>query len=191
MPVFIGLVTDLNLKKDRMDNFPHETKPPAHSRIAELIPGAYFYDAWSVKAGDPTLPALAQFQKALAQTPSWVNTCMALRNRVVSWVGLKNLGALDNVNTFKNASECQPGERIGIFTLFENSFGEALLGDRDKHLNVTLSVHRTPAAQDADVVVTVTTVVHVNNLFGRLYMLPVVPMHRRIAPTVLKAVARA
>ncbi|CAM3702659.1 DUF2867 domain-containing protein [Polaromonas hydrogenivorans] len=174
-----------------MNNLPHETSPPARSRIAELIPGAYFYDAWSVKAGDPKLPALAQFQKALAQTPSWVNTCMSLRNRVVSFVGLKNLGALDNVNTFRNASEYQPGERIGIFTLFENTFSEALLGDRDKHLNVTLSVHCTPPAQDAEVVVTVTTVVQVNNFLGRLYMLPVVPMHRLIAPTVLKAVAKA
>lgn len=174
-----------------MQNLPQETSPPVHSRIAGLIPGAYFYDAWSIKAGNPALPALAQFQKALAQTPSWVNTCMALRNRVVSLVGLKNLGGLDNVNTFRNASEYQPGERIGIFTVFENSFDEALVGDRDRHLNVTLSVHRTPAAQDADVVVTVTTVVHVNNFFGRLYMLPVVPMHRRIAPTVLKAVAQA
>jgi len=174
-----------------MKNLPQETSPPVNSRIAGLIPGAYFYDAWSIKAGDPALPALAQFQKALAQTPSWVNTCMALRNRAVSLMGLKNLGALDNVNTFRSASEYQPGERIGIFTVFENSFDEALLGDRDRHLNVTLSVHRTPATLDAGVVVTVTTVVHVNNFFGRLYMLPVRPMHKRIAPTVLKAVAQA
>jgi hypothetical protein len=175
-----------------LTNRPRETSPPANSRIAELIPGSYFYDAWSITAGNPELSALAQFQKALAQTPSWVNTCMALRNRFTSLVGLKNLGSLDNVDISKNASEYKAGERVGIFTLFENTFTEALLGDRDKHLNVTLSVHRTPEAQSGEeVIVTVTTVVQVNNLLGRAYMLPVVPMHRLIAPTVLKAVAKA
>jgi len=166
-----------------------ETHAPAHSLIANRLPGAYFHDAWSVEAGEPQLSALDQFLKALSHTPAWVNTCMVLRNRVVALLGLKYLGALDNLDGSKRAAEYRPGERVGIFTLIDNRFDEVLLGDQDKHLDVTLSVHRTPASPDGKVIVTVTTVVHVKNLLGRAYMLPVKPMHRLIAPTVLKAVA--
>lgn len=170
-----------------MKQRPFESVAPAGSRIARLIPGAYFHDAWSVQAGDPALSALGQFRKALARTPAWINACMSLRNRAVRLLGLKDLGALDTVSLSRPEAAYAPGERIGIFTVFENSFDEALLGDRDRHLDVTLSVHRAP--RGADVLVTVTTVVHVHRLLGRAYMLPVRPMHRLIAPAVLRAVA--
>lgn len=53
---------------------------------------------------------------------------------------------------------------------------------------VTLSVHR-QQLPDAQVRITITTVVNQHNWLGRLYMLPVKPMHRIIAPSVLKAIA--
>lgn len=166
-----------------------KTSPPRNSRIERLIPGAYFHDAWAVQAGDPSLSALGQFLKAIEATPSWVNHCMALRNRVVEKLGLKNLGGLCAFDPTKPATAYRPGDRVGIFTLFEQSFDEVLLGDKDKHLDVTLSVHR-HACASGDVQVTVTTVVHVHNLLGRLYMIPVQPMHKLIAPAVLRAVAK-
>jgi hypothetical protein len=58
-------------------------------------------------------------------------------------------------------------ERVGIFTLIANG----------------------AAAPDGQVLLTVTTVVHVHNWLG-LYMLPVTPLHRLIAPSVLKSVGR-
>jgi hypothetical protein len=169
---------------------PSKTTPPADSRIAALVPGAYFCDAWSIKAGDPTLSALGQFLKAVSRTPRWVDACMSLRNRAVTLLGLKDLGALAGLDLSKRDIDYQPGDRVGIFTLYENTFTEALLGDKDKHLDVTLSVHRSPATPSGDVQVTITTLVQVKNLLGRAYMLPVTPMHRLIAPTVLRAVAR-
>lgn len=169
-------------------NKPFLSVPPAGSRIAEAIPGAFFYDAWSIRAGAPALSALEQFIKVSARTPRWVEACMALRNRVVGWFGLKHLGALDDVH-HKPAALYRPGDRIGIFTLFENSVDEVLLGDRDKHLDVVLSVHRSPPGPDGEVMLTLTTVVHLNNLLGRLYMIPVTPMHRIIAPAVLARAA--
>ncbi|WP_211206857.1 DUF2867 domain-containing protein [Thiolinea disciformis] len=79
----------------------------------------------------------------------------------------------------------QAEARIGIFTLFENSFDEVLLGDRDKHLDVMLSVHRRVLNTGQHVCITVTTVVHIHNWLGKLYMIPVKPMHRIIVPRVL------
>ena len=74
---------------------------------------------------------------------------------------------------------------VGIFTLLSNTDEEALLGDSDKHPDVVLSVYKhAPDAQGLRALST-TTVVHVHNLLGRAYMLPVTPMHRLIAPAVL------
>jgi len=176
-----------------MSPAPRATAPPSDSLIAELVPGADFHDAWALPAGDPSLSALGQFLKAARHTPRWVSVCMALRNRVASLVGLKNLGALNNLQHGKVETDYRPGDRLGIFTLIANTPGEVLMGDRDKHLDVTLSVHLTPTTSDDSVgsLITLTTVVYVHNLLGRAYMLPVTPMHRLIAPTVLRAVARS
>jgi len=172
-----------------MKPVPRETTAPPDSLIEKLVPGAYFHDAWALPAGDPSLSALGQFLKAAGQTPRWVSACMTLRNRVVSLFGLKNLGGLENLPRGKAEADYRPGDRVSIFTLFENTPGEVLLGDRDKHLDVTLSVHLTPQPAGGAPLVTLTTVVRVHNLLGRAYMLPVAPMHRLIAPTVLRAVA--
>ena len=169
-----------------MTRVPVCSQPPSDSAIRALLPGAHFHDAWSVEAGEPELTALGQFLKAAAATPHWVNRLMAMRNSVVARFGLKNLGSLPAV---RSEESYQPGQRVGIFTLISNAENEVLLGDSDKHLDVTLSVHKSKPSQDSVVTITVTTVVHIHNLLGRLYMLPVAPMHRLIVPAVLRAIA--
>ena len=168
---------------------PRETTVPPHSRAADLIEGASFYDAWSIVSSRVDRSALDHFLTAAGRTPRWVNGAMALRNRIVQRVGLKNLGSLSAVDAQRASSDYQPGDRIGIFTLFENTFDEVLLGDRDKHLDVVLSVHRRALPSSDAVEITLTTVVHVKNWLGRLYMLPVKPAHRLIAPAVLSGIA--
>lgn len=63
------------------------------------------------------------------------------------------------------------------------------MGDQDKHLDVMLSLHRRQERTNA--LLTVTTVVHVHSRMGRIYMLPVTPMHKLIAPAAMKALASA
>ena len=170
-------------------NRPRSTEPPPGSFIAGRLAGAYFHDAWSVRAGDPQLSAFGQFLKMMSGTPRWIEHCMALRNRVVAKLGLKNLGGFANFDRTKAEDAYRPGDRVGIFTLFECTPDEVLLGDRDKHLDVVLSLHRQP--NGPDVIVTVTTVVHVHNWLGRIYMLPVTPMHKVIAAVTMKRLALA
>ena len=104
---------------------------------------------------------------------------------MVRFVGLKDLGGLGELSPSKLASAYVPGDRVGIFTLISNLSNEALLGDRDKHLDVVLSVYKHPSDQGSVQSISVTTVVHTHNLLGRIYMLPVTPLHRFIAPAVL------
>ena len=62
------------------------------------------------------------------------------------------------------------------------------MGDRDKHLDVVLSVYKHPLDQGGVQSVSVTTVVHIHNLLGRIYMLPITPLHKLIAPAVLNRI---
>ena len=172
-----------------MKQAPFESAVPSNSRAANLLGGASFFDCWSVLSSQTELSALELFMAAAAKSPRWVNMAMGARNRIVQFAGLKNLGTLNGLDSTRRADSYQPGERVGIFTLFEQSFEEVLLGDKDKHLNVVLSVHRTPTEDGTNVLVSLTTIVHVKNFLGRLYMLPVTPAHRVIAPAVLGRIA--
>lgn len=113
---------------------------------------------------------------------------MALRNKVVLLLGLKDIGALGGLDHSKQVPAYLAGDRVGIFTLLSNTDDEALLGVSDNHLDVLLSVFRHPLDSNGVRMISVTTVVHVHNLLGRLYMLPVAPLHRLVAPAVLNRI---
>jgi hypothetical protein len=168
---------------------PRASAVPQDSRALQWLPGASFHDAWSITSPRTERSAIEHFLAAAGKTPRWVHAAMSARNRMVQLVGLKHLGAIDHLDRSREPTAYVPGDRIGIFTLYETSFDEMLCGDRDKHLAVTLSVHRRLLPGGQAVEVTLTTVVHVKNLLGRLYMLPVTPAHRLIAPAVLAGLA--
>jgi hypothetical protein len=171
-----------------MRSQPIETHAPDGSEIQQLVAGSYFHDAWSIDAIEPNLDPLGQFLRVANNTPSWIDAAMNLRNRMVALLGIKDLGGLSDLNKSKDASEYQPGDRVGIFTLISQSGTEVLLGDHDKHLDVVVSVHQQKATQFAQTVVTVTTVVKIHNWLGWLYMIPVRPAHRVIAQAMVRAV---
>jgi hypothetical protein len=164
---------------------------PAESAINSHLPGASFYDCYSIDAPGVRLTALEYFLAAIAQTPPWVERLMLLRNKAVRFVGLKDLGGLGEFDVSKPASAYLPGDCVGIFTLISSTGDEVLLGDSDKHLNVVLAVFRHPPPVEGAQMISLTTVVHVHNWLGRLYMLPVKPMHKLIAPAVLNRITAA
>ncbi|HOY03489.1 MAG TPA: DUF2867 domain-containing protein [Zoogloea sp.] len=171
-----------------MINTPVKSTAPAGSRAESLLPNAYFHDAWAISPARPELDPLGQFLRVASLTPKWVDQMMILRNRIVGQFGLKNLGGLSSIDSSRPGSQYLPGDRVGIFTLIEKTEQEVLLGDDDKHLNVVVSVHKGLDSTSGGTIVTVTTVVHVKNWFGRLYMLPVAPAHHVIARTMVKSI---
>jgi hypothetical protein len=172
-----------------MENAPMATPVPPHSRIHRELPGAYFHDCYELALAPGAPSAMALYLESVANTPAWVNALMGVRNRVVSLVGLKNLGLLSAIDPHKPAGSYQVGERVGIFSLRSLSDDEVILGDADKHLDVQLSLCKYTEGGQARVALT--TVVHVNNLLGKVYMLFVAPVHKVIAPTMLKQSKRA
>ena len=185
-------VTDLSANgqgERRVPNTPADVLQ--NSRSAVQVAGAYFCDVYQIGMPRSNRTALQVYLDVVSQTPLWVNVLMDLRNFVGKTVfGLKDLGRLDTLGEVSASNQTREGARIGVFTLLHLTDKEVLLGDSDKHLTVVLSTMK--ETQELQEVITVTTVVHVHNALGRIYMLFVVPVHRIIVPTLLKrGVAKA
>ena len=145
-----------------------------------------FQDCFEATVATRGRGALELALSTFARTPRWVNAAMALRNRVVRFVGLKDLGLLSGVDPARGADSYRVGDRVGIFTIVAMSHAEVVFGDSDRHLQVRVHVR---LSRERPGIVSVTTVVHIRNLLGRLYMAAVVPMHKRIVPAMLARVA--
>lgn len=163
---------------------------PPGSEIERHLPGAYFHDSYQA-----LLPAQAAGSSALElslqtflKTPVWIDFLMRLRNRVVGLVGLKNLGSFNHLDPGKPASAYRVGDRVGIFSLRYLTENEVILGDSDKHLDVQVSVCK--LMRDEVPLVSISTVVHVHNRLGKIYMFFVAPAHKVIAPATLRGLLR-
>ncbi|WP_376965672.1 DUF2867 domain-containing protein [Azospirillum sp. A26] len=159
---------------------------PADCALYRQLPAADFHDSYRFPVPDPGLSALELLIQVLAASPPWIERMMWLRNKAVRLLGLKDLGALGAVDPAKPAGSYRPGDRIGIFTLVENREDEVVVCDRDRHLDVWLSVRKLPSDGDRQRAA-VTTVVRTKNRLGKAYMLVVKPMHRMIVPASLRS----
>lgn len=157
---------------------------PQQSKLKPLSEDAYFADSFSRDISYTGESALALYVAMAHNIPAWVVGAMKLRNWVVSKLGLKDLGTFET----PQKTNYKTGDRAGIFTVVENNEHELILEDRDKHLNVTLSVLVEPKGDTATV--HMNTVVYVNNLWGRVYMFFVGPMHKIIVPSTLKQLTK-
>lgn len=168
----------------------HPVALPSKGLIASHLPGADFADAYRIVVDHPERKAMAHFVCALQGTPAWVRAMMHVRNRAVALVGLRPSPAWKPRATDGDRPYAI-GERVGIFELMYVDDDEVVAGDDDKHLRVLISVQREAASEGRPAAVVMTTVVHIHNWLGHLYMLPVTPAHKVIAPTVLNRVNAA
>ena len=143
-------------------------KVPEQSLLFHSIHDADFADAYSITLNKPhpDTSALSLWLANIRKTPRWIDAAMGLRNRVVERIGLKNLGDLSAIDPNKPEADYRVGERLGIFTIEHISHDELVLGDKDKHLNVSISL----LLQNSGRTLTISTVVHENNWLGRVYM---------------------
>ena len=162
------------------------TNIPRNSLIAGVFPRVDYADAYRVRlpAGAPSdIEALTRL--ALGAAPGWIHALMALRDRIVRIAGLKTTphGQEDLART-----PLQPGAALGIFRVFARSADEILLGEDDRHLDFRVSVLRqSDGAADWAIV---STVVRFNNWLGRVYFLPVRPLHKLIVPAMMRSALR-
>jgi hypothetical protein len=149
------------------------TTVPDESALQATLANADFYDAYEAPLSAAMLSPTEIFLRASRSTPQWVDDLMAIRNRIVRLFGLKDVGAMKVVAKASDAYEV--GDRLGIFSIFGKTEKELLLGIDDRHLDVRVSVLKSQRNGLPHYVVS--TVVHVHNLLGRVYMAPVGRIH--------------
>lgn len=162
---------------------------PAGSALQARLQTAFFHDSYQLRLPDDGSSPMALYLRCVARTPGWIDLLMRLRNRVVAPFGIKDLGTLSGIDPAREAGSYRVGERAGIFRIDALHEGEVVLGDRDRHLDVQVSVMKLPQPQG--MAVAMSTVVHVHNALGRIYMLGVAPAHKVIAPAALARLAMA
>ncbi|MEZ8824480.1 DUF2867 domain-containing protein [Vibrio amylolyticus] len=157
---------------------------PNDTQLYSSLNTAYFADRFSTVIQYHGQSALAVYSEVAKNTPNWVIKLMALRNWIVSKLGLKHLGQMHEFDHDKPSQDYKPGDPIGIFRVVSNTEREMIVEDRDKHLDVRISFLIEPNGNQATV--HATTVVHVNNFLGKIYMFFVGPVHKIIVPSSLK-----
>lgn len=156
---------------------------PTKSGLYHYTQDASFADGFSSYSNYKGKSALDLYLALVNETPEWVNTLMLVRNKLVSKIGLKDLGVLSEIKQDKISSDYETGDRVGIFTLFSNKQNEVILEDDDKHLNVKISLYIDGEPDCPKVYLN--TVVHVKNRLGKVYMFFVAPVHKIIVPAML------
>jgi hypothetical protein len=167
------------------------SRAPAPARLAERAShGTHYIDSFSLRLPEGAPVADDLLIRTLTDLPGWVTSMLALRNAVVSPLGLRT-GSERGLST-SELPLC-PGGHVAFFAVKarETATGhdEILLGEDDAHLDIRLSGL---CARDADgeMRFAVTTLVQFHNAFGRLYFVPVRPFHRLMMRALLVRVDR-
>lgn len=115
-----------------------------------------------------TYKSAEEISKEILVMPPWVELLFKARNRLVGIFGLKTERNTSKPDTF--------------FTVTENREDEIVMGEDDKHLNFRLSILK----DEFENTVSLITVVHYNNGWGKVYFFPVKPFHQIIMNSLLK-----
>jgi uncharacterized protein DUF2867 len=111
----------------------------------------------------------------LGHLPWWARALIIVRNRIVSLFGL-HAEPTANVWNPPIKDSYSPGDKILRFNLYSLDDNEILTGRDDKHLDFRVSVMKVAEKGAHNVVVS--TLIFTHNLFGRMYLLVVLPLHR-------------
>jgi len=114
--------------------------------------------------------------------PGWVNFLMKIRNSIVGIFGLKTDFKNGKNLLFQNPTD----SKSALFNVINRNDNEIVMGENDKHLNFRLSVLIIRKESLSEIYLT--TIVKFNNIWGRLYFLPVKPFHKIIVKSLLKKI---
>ena len=111
--------------------------------------------------------------------PTWMKYLLIVRNKIVKYFGLK-VGDVDENDV---SPPFEAGQKFGVFKLFSVNSTEAVIGEDDVHLNFRISFIIDKENENELVM---STIVKINNRFGKVYMFFVKPFHRVLVLTMIK-----
>ncbi|MDK1493390.1 DUF2867 domain-containing protein [Sinorhizobium sp. 7-81] len=137
-----------------------------------ILPEADWADRYELLILNERLTAREAARRMLEPLPGWIRILLALRNRIVSFVGLKT------------AAPAAADSLIGFFPVLRDDERKAVLGFDDRHLDFRIVVDVRDGPAECQVI-GVTTLVRRRNILGRIYLAVVTPFHKTIVPTLL------
>jgi hypothetical protein len=148
---------------------------PEGSRLASLQADAYYSESYEVPLRRSDLKIHEVYLAILGHLPWWGRALIVVRNHIVSPFGL-HAEAIADVWKPQINDHYSPGDKILRFNLYSLDDNEIVTGRDDKHLDFRVSVMA--ATENGAHNVVVSTLIFTHNLFGKIYLLFVLPFHR-------------
>ena len=130
---------------------------------------------------------VALFLKITDPMPLWVRLLMAIRNRVVSVLGLKSTS--EGMPEKKSPVDYVVGDFIDFFKITYLSENEVVVSTDDRHLDASFSLLILEEEEGRKAYFT--SVVKTKERLGDVYMFVIAPFHRWIVGSLLKRVRRS
>ena len=153
-----------------------ECKVPLTSALdRNLIDAAYFQDSYRTPLGNPSASMVTIFFAIFGQHPIGIKFALMLRNRIARFCGLDAPTARE-ILISETKSSYKVGDTIGVWPIFNLTCNELVAGRNNKHLDFRLSVLKEFEGGKSSVVVS--TICTVHNVYGKVYLFFIVPLHR-------------
>lgn len=165
---------------------PYMIPIPEESLIKTALDKTDYYDVFAIKV-DNKVPVEVLPPLFFKVFPSWFMGLMYLREAIAGLIGLKTGKGIDVKKQLQEFSG-QVGESIALFHVLDRSQEEILMGENDSHLDFRLSFFARPVGEGTELVMA--TTVQFNALLGKIYFVPVRPIHKMIVPVILKRMAK-
>ena len=121
--------------------------------------------------------------KLIKSIPKWFKFLLNLRIAIVIIFGLKT-GKIENVYEYLDKLNIKQDQSIGDFFIFLKGKNHLIAELKDKHLDFRFSI--LIRQEDGITKVSLSTIVKINNIFGKVYFFLITPFHRLIIPHILK-----
>jgi hypothetical protein len=152
-----------------------ECDVPSTSALSrDLIDNCYFHDSWRAPLARPELGIVEVFFALFGHTPVWMKLLLIARNAAAGLVGLETPTVAEIMKPGMRETY-SVGDKIGPWPIFFIGGNEIVAGRNNKHMDFRLSVLK---ADGDPASVVVSTICTVHNLFGKIYLLVIVPFHR-------------
>ena len=157
-----------------MKTVTRQTAIPEKSIIANGFDSIDYFDTYRIVCSTSGSVEEITAQIFKRNLPKWAKWLMYIRASIVWIFGLKS------------GRKMMREEQSAIFPVIEQNENEIVSGINDKHLDFRVSV----LIDRKNAFIYLTTIVHFNNFWGRMYFLPIKPFHNMIIKSMLRKDAK-
>ncbi|BCE00912.1 DUF2867 domain-containing protein [Marinicellulosiphila megalodicopiae] len=133
----------------------------------------YHQDSCHIEIG---IDAISAFAKMTDDTPKWLSTSFFIRDKISRVFGVKQINGFSKI---RPTTKPDIGDKLDFFDVQYSETDELVLTSVDRHLGVLVSIQTTSKDAKTNKLI-ITTSVKNKNFFGRVYMIPVRPIHEII-----------